>query len=483
MNDVPQPLASALADRYLLEREVGAGGMATVYLARDLRHKRSVAVKVIRPELAGQGGVERFLREIELVAGLQHPHILPVFDSGVVQVGDGAPVPYFVMPFVEGAFMLAWYIWETASHHLGDSVLGKHETKSGKTGPARIVHYIQLYQHVLRALISSVERAGITPVSHVAAVGLTEVWPCRDGAVALVYTRKGGEIEVVEKPATGVTINRFLLEHPTMRYYNNRGNPTSLQPFIELEDASTGIMHFADLLLEDGERTYRPLFARGSVFGWDAPLPEPDSEALNDFRAAFAERNIVGAESASMPEEEARRLAYHGAQDLLRHFRQLLVNARKEEELQQFVRDHPQVLYPDYIDVIPKFKLGSEYVTDFLMIVQSQQGLEHVFIELEHPEKRIFVQSGQFGTDFTQAKDQLLNWEAWITKNHAYISQKHPSLNKPLFHLVLGRSSDLSQEQRDKLQNEFMATNRRFSTYDDLAERFEKVTERLLGAA
>ena len=102
MNDVPQRLASALADRYVLEREVGAGGMATVYLARDLRHKRAVAVKVIRPELAGREGVERFLREIELVAGLQHPNILPVFDSGVVEDGGGPPVPYFVMPYVEG---------------------------------------------------------------------------------------------------------------------------------------------------------------------------------------------------------------------------------------------------------------------------------------------------------------------------------------------------------------------------------------------
>src|SRR6476620_7111282 len=69
MNAVPPGLAGALADRYLIEREVGAGGMATVYLARDLRHKRSVAIKVIRPGLAG---------------------------------GDGAPVPYFVMPYVEG---------------------------------------------------------------------------------------------------------------------------------------------------------------------------------------------------------------------------------------------------------------------------------------------------------------------------------------------------------------------------------------------
>src|SRR4051794_1677428 len=102
MSDVPQKLAAALADRYVLEREVGAGGMATVYLARDLRHKRSVALKVMRPELSGPAGVARFLQEIELAANLQHPHILPVFDSGVVDLGDGSPTPYFVMPFVEG---------------------------------------------------------------------------------------------------------------------------------------------------------------------------------------------------------------------------------------------------------------------------------------------------------------------------------------------------------------------------------------------
>jgi serine/threonine-protein kinase len=102
MSDIPHRFAAALADRYVLEREIGAGGMATVYLARDLRHKRSVALKVVRPELGGREGVERFLREIELAARLQHPHVLPVFDSGVMDDGTGASVPYFVMPYVEG---------------------------------------------------------------------------------------------------------------------------------------------------------------------------------------------------------------------------------------------------------------------------------------------------------------------------------------------------------------------------------------------
>jgi len=101
MSDIPAGLAAALSDRYVLERQVGSGGMATVYLARDLRHKRLVALKVVRPGLGGREGVERFLREIELAARLQHPHILPVFDSGMIGEG-GSPVPYFVMPYVEG---------------------------------------------------------------------------------------------------------------------------------------------------------------------------------------------------------------------------------------------------------------------------------------------------------------------------------------------------------------------------------------------
>lgn len=92
-----QRLKNAIADRYVIERELGHGGMATVYLARDLRHNRQVAVKVLRPELTVAVGAERFLREIEIAARLTHPHILPLHDSGEA---DG--FLYYVMPYVEG---------------------------------------------------------------------------------------------------------------------------------------------------------------------------------------------------------------------------------------------------------------------------------------------------------------------------------------------------------------------------------------------
>ena len=95
-------LASALADRYQVERELGAGGMATVYLAHDLRHDRKVAIKVLRPELAAVIGAERFLAEIRTTANLQHPHILPLFDSGQATAAAGSAFLFYVMPFIEG---------------------------------------------------------------------------------------------------------------------------------------------------------------------------------------------------------------------------------------------------------------------------------------------------------------------------------------------------------------------------------------------
>jgi eukaryotic-like serine/threonine-protein kinase len=97
MNAQTERVAAALADRYRVERELGQGGMATVYLAHDLKHDRDVAIKVLRDDVAASVGRERFLREIQLAAKLSHPHILPLYDSGDV---DGTL--FYVMPVVQG---------------------------------------------------------------------------------------------------------------------------------------------------------------------------------------------------------------------------------------------------------------------------------------------------------------------------------------------------------------------------------------------
>src|SRR2546426_8665239 len=97
VTDLLTHVQAALAGRYSIERELGRGGMATVYLAQDLKHRRPVAIKVLAPELAAALGRERFLREIETAARLTHPHILPLHDSGEA---DG--LLYYVMPYIEG---------------------------------------------------------------------------------------------------------------------------------------------------------------------------------------------------------------------------------------------------------------------------------------------------------------------------------------------------------------------------------------------
>ncbi|KPK03517.1 MAG: hypothetical protein AMS20_10480, partial [Gemmatimonas sp. SG8_28] len=121
MNDALEQLQRALGDRYRFEREIGAGGMATVYLARDVRHDRDVAVKVLKPDLARAVGTERFLHEIRITARLNHPHILPLLDSGRTggpsdrqseagpgETGTEPPAPttveslFYVMPYVAG---------------------------------------------------------------------------------------------------------------------------------------------------------------------------------------------------------------------------------------------------------------------------------------------------------------------------------------------------------------------------------------------
>src|ERR1044071_421932 len=97
MSDLQTRLSSGLAGRYALERELGQGGMAVVFLALDLRHDRKVALKILRPEISVEVGAERFLREIKLAAGLNHPHILPIYAAG-----QAAGMLFYVMPNMEG---------------------------------------------------------------------------------------------------------------------------------------------------------------------------------------------------------------------------------------------------------------------------------------------------------------------------------------------------------------------------------------------
>src|SRR5213082_3259634 len=126
-------LKATLTGRYTIERELGRGGMATVYLARDVKHDRPVALKVLRPELAASVGAERFLREIQVTAHLTHPNILPLLDSG--RADDFL---YYVTPYVEGESLRNRL--DPARHRPSGHQAREHSPGRGPSGRGRLRH-------------------------------------------------------------------------------------------------------------------------------------------------------------------------------------------------------------------------------------------------------------------------------------------------------------------------------------------------------
>ncbi|HET8623611.1 MAG TPA: protein kinase [Gemmatimonadales bacterium] len=171
-------LGEALRDAYALEREIGSGGMATVYLAEDLRHRRRVAVKVLRPELGTALGPDRFLREVEVAAHLQHPHILPLFDSGRI----GESTFYYVMPYVAGESL---------------------RQRLGREGPLPIEEALRLAREVADALGYAHEHGivhrDIKPENILLVAGHAVV---ADFGIARAVGRAGGE----ELTGTGIAL-------------------------------------------------------------------------------------------------------------------------------------------------------------------------------------------------------------------------------------------------------------------------------------
>jgi hypothetical protein len=174
------------------------------------------------------------------------------------------------------------------------------------------------------------------------------------------------------------------------------------------------------------------------------------------------------------------------ARNLLEEYRVRLNNATTEAPLQTFLEAHPEFVYPEHDSVISKPSLGGERHPDFAFSFQSAFGARWLFVEIERPNKAIFTQGDdfQFTHDFTQAKGQLLQWDTLITKDQAFFAKRFPGLVKPEFHLIYGRDSELKERHRDMLLAEFSSvSNRRFSTFDDLTNRFERIINRVFSGS
>jgi len=357
----------------------------------------------------------------------------------------------------------------------------KQRIKAFGNKAAPIAEYVKLYQYALKTLYKTLpESVKDSSKSRLATIGRSEIWPCHDGAVVLIRQDRKGDIAVSVKDPLDKKVDDFIKLGPACAYYDKDGKKAPIQALFSVKDATKTILHFADNKIETEGKVFRPNFDRGIIIGWEAELTNPDAQALDDFRSAFLTKNIGGKEALDQTIQEEQRVTKTKAEGLIEQFTELLNTAEKEEEIQVFLKEHPELIYPDFIECFPKFKLGKNFVTDFVYLVQGIEGPEYIFVEIEKQSKRIFTLSGQFTAEFTQAKDQILNWDTWITHNQADISQKLPNIFKPKFHLIMGRSAELTSANMEKIRTEFSATNRMFSTYDEIVARFEQIVERLV---
>lgn len=163
---------------------------------------------------------------------------------------------------------------------------------------------------------------------------------------------------------------------------------------------------------------------------------------------------------------------------IVQEFKIILDRVDDEETIQKFLHDNPILIYPEYAKMWPKMKLGAEFITDFVFENFAHVGTQHVFVEIESVRHPLFTKNGKLSSQYSHAKNQILDWKVWIETNRAYLEQSIPTLGTPAFHLVMGRSIDDPKLRRKILSDALPLMY--FSTYDDLIKRAEQLVSRIL---
>lgn len=335
--------------------------------------------------------------------------------------------------------------------------------------------YMNAYLHCVRMILSQLSEGERNVINDSPfCTGRCVLFPCRDGVIILLY--KGDDISVQIAPASDRPASELTAHGTDFSLYDSTGTRMgSPQPCgfgFSIIPASVIVWWRPSIMLG---REYRPLYDKMWLHSWDAKLKNPDEEALKEIQGALSSVNI----SKNDMSDQKDKPANDRCRALLNEYRILLESSHREEELQIFLQNHPEMIVLDHMECYPKHKLGAEYVTDFVFSQIEQTSRRYWFVEIEKPSKELFTQAGQFSSDFTQAKDQLLSWDCWVENNIAYAREKLPGLFKPSFLLIMGRNNQRTIENEAKLRAEFANTNRFFLTYDDIADRFERALENL----
>jgi hypothetical protein len=245
--------------------------------------------------------------------------------------------------------------------------------------------FITSYQYSLRALIATTSMsAADDSLLSIASLGKAVFCPCSDGIIVTIFK---GAIQNQFKPLFHGGINDLFRMDEIRATYDSSGNKTTETFQLHLGNPADDFIIICPVKFDSLGYAPAPLYDKLYVIGKNAPLQSPDELAIEDFRSVYYIRNLLSSEVVS--ETNACNRARERAKSLIEEGRRVLAEAAREEDIQIFFSMHPELLYPEYVNCIPKHKLGSDYVTDFVFYVQGVHGREYVFVELEAVSKQV----------------------------------------------------------------------------------------------
>lgn len=303
------------------------------------------------------------------------------------------------------------------------------------------------------------------------------IYDCTDGYLILRYSKREGSKFIITRRSS---INWQELLHQ-QKLYDEYGRESTQRFTLKIKEPTKFKGHFISisrpLIMLRGGLKLRPKYLSATIVVGEPgeDLSHGDEDAKNDIRTFLSATNL--GVSVVQEIEDTRDRVIKELEGLLARYRQCITGAKDEEDVQQFLKENPFILNP-WGTIHPKYKLGKEYVCDFLIEDPLAPDFKHIFVEIEPAATELFHKSEKRETEFRaevhHALNQLSNWEIWIRKNIAYLRQDFQEFDQASFILVIGRDANLSQAQRKVLMDEnARARNRTILTYDDLTNRLE----------
>lgn len=341
----------------------------------------------------------------------------------------------------------------------------------------KLIESIKEYQGAITSEIQTVPQAKmlelISSMPAELSIGSIEFWACKDGFLILIENtinhvfkieRKGDFEGMMTEKFDSITSDIFKFYDPITTLHV-QGFTVSFGPQVE----SKFIENLYVFLIQDSEnRKMYPKYSKVMFMGRkyiENGHFKPVESASDDILKAMSVMNL---------KSKGR------AEKLVDDYKNLLNNAKSEEEVQKFLNENPVLILPNYEEVMIKPTLSDQYIPDYAFATRRNGRLHWTFVEIENPDKRIFTKQGQFTAQFTQAKNQLLQWDSFISQNILFLKEKFHDLNRPSFYLIYGRNDELDSDNKSIIESEFASNvNRKFSTFDDLALDFKTLLMRL----